>query len=203
MRRLFSLVFLMLILMPVAAGAAERYFDLSHPVAVFAPTAEDPAKADLAKPFAGSEPIPSFGCQAVFAVDPPFRNQAGHFYNGRIAIWEHHGTHLDAPAHFVNNPETLESAAPVTKYAHELTPRDLIGPAVVIDISGRVAALLAQNDGQPHPDKAVMDFSDNAAVNVGAADIDRIAAHLGDGVWLVVNLGWSGFFRDAGQPRPT
>jgi len=47
----------------------------------------------------------------------------------RWNLFEHTGTHVDAPAHF--NPNG--------RYASELTARELMVPAVVVDISDRAA----------------------------------------------------------------
>jgi kynurenine formamidase len=51
------------------------------------------------------------------------------FYAQKWTFWEHTGTHMDVPAHFVENGRT----------SPELTPEELIVPAVVVDISARVA----------------------------------------------------------------
>ena len=55
--------------------------------------------------------------------------EADGYYMQRWNIFEHIGTHVDAPAHF--NPNG--------RYANELTPRELMVPAVVIDIADRAA----------------------------------------------------------------
>jgi len=52
------------------------------------------------------------------------------YYMQRWELYEHTGTHVDAPAHF--NADG--------RYASELTPDELMVPAVVIDISRRAAA---------------------------------------------------------------
>ena len=66
----------------------------------------------------------------------------------------------------------------------------------MIDISGRVEAELAKNGGKPSPDTSVTDFSNSSANVVTPDDIDAVADKLADGVWLVLNLGWSGFYFD-------
>jgi kynurenine formamidase len=54
----------------------------------------------------------------------------GFFYSAnRFCLPEHGGTHLDAPIHFARDRETLEQV-PLER---------LIGPVVVIDVSGRAA----------------------------------------------------------------
>jgi kynurenine formamidase len=54
---------------------------------------------------------------------------ANGFYAQRWAFWEHAGTHLDAPAHFVADG----------RQSPELTLDELVRPLVVIDISKRAA----------------------------------------------------------------
>lgn len=55
--------------------------------------------------------------------------EANGYYQQRWDLYEHTGTHVDAPAHF--NPSG--------RYANELTPEELLVPAVVIDIARRAA----------------------------------------------------------------
>lgn len=54
---------------------------------------------------------------------------ANGYYMQRWELYEHTGTHVDAPAHFNANG----------RYASELTPDELMVPAVVIDIARRAA----------------------------------------------------------------
>ncbi len=178
------------------ALAASMIIDLTHPIPTFQPMEGDPMKPDLSKPWLDSKPIPSFGQQAVFSLGR-FPTNQGHFDLGRIVLSEHHGTHLDTPGHYVNNAGSMEAAGTAPgdrKNAHQLTAADLVGPAVVIDISGRVQAELDKNGGKPSPDRAVTDFSNGSANVVTAGDIDAVADRIGDGVFLVLNLGWSGFY---------
>lgn len=51
------------------------------------------------------------------------------FYLQRWRLYEHTGTHVDAPGHFVAG----------ARLGPELRPRELVRPAVVVDISGRAA----------------------------------------------------------------
>ena len=179
---------------PALAGSMT--IDLTHPIPTFQPTEGDPMTPDLSKPWLDSVPIPSFGAQAVFSLGQ-FPTSQGHFDLGLIVLSEHHGTHLDTPGHYVNNEGSMEAAGTAPgerKLAHQLTSDDLIGPAVVIDISGRVQAELDKNGGTPSPDKAVTDFSNASANVVTAGDIDAVADRIADGVFLVLNLGWSDFF---------
>jgi hypothetical protein len=104
---------------------------------------------------------------------------------------------MDTAGHYINNDETVDAGNPPRTLVHELDPGDLFSPIALIDISGRVQAKLDKNGGNPSPDTAVTDFSEASANVVTADDIDALAGQVDDGVWLVVNLGWSGFFRDA------
>ena len=179
---------------PALAGSIT--IDLTHPIPTFHPTEGDPTAPDLNRPWLDSVPIPSFGQQAVFSISE-FPTSQGHFDLGRIILSEHHGTHLDTPGHYINNEGSMEAggAAPgERKLAHQLTSDDLIGPAVVIDISGRVQAELDKNGGMASADRAVTDFSNGSGNVVGADDIDAVADRIADGVFLVLNLGWSDFF---------
>ena len=184
--------------LPISSAYAHGTFtvDLSHPIPTFAPSADDPMKADLSQPYLDSKPIPTFGGQAVFAIGQ-FPTNQGHFDLGTLVLAEHHGTHLDTPAHYVNNADSLEEggiAAKDRKHTHELTSDDLIGPIVMIDISGRVATELAKNGGVPSNDKAITDFSNTSGNVITADDINAVENHIDNGVWLVLNTGWSQFY---------
>jgi kynurenine formamidase len=85
-------------------------------------------------------------------------------------------------------------AADKRKAMHQLDAADLIGKAVLIDISGRVDTELAKNGGSPSADTSVTNFSNSSNNVVGAGDIAAIEDSIEDGVWLVLNLGWSRFF---------
>lgn len=71
----------------------------------------------------------------VYIGDPPTRStlftvEDDGFYSQRWTFGEHSGTHMDAPGHFVAGG----------RLAPEITLAELFVPAVVIDISDRVAA---------------------------------------------------------------
>jgi kynurenine formamidase len=182
-----------------AAGVKAKplYLDLTHPIPTFESLAEKPGEPNLSKPHGDSKAIPSFFMQAVLqtSVNPTGVRQ-GHFYRGYLTIAEHHGTHIDAPSHYVNARETTEAGAVPVKFQHDLTLQDLIGPVVYIDISQRVQTALKKNGGTPTPDKSVMDFSEASSNNVTAQDIVAVADKLQNGSWIVVNTGWSRFFSD-------
>ena len=177
-------------------GHGSLSIDLSHPIPTFAPSEDDPMKADLSRPYLDSVPIPTFGGQAVLTF-AKFPTSDGHFSLGTIILAEHHGTHLDTPGHYVNNAASLEKEnkpADQRKHTHDLNANDLIGHAVLIDISGRVEMELAKNGGVPSADVTVTDFSNSSANVVTADDIQAVAGKIKNGVWLVLNTGWSKFY---------
>lgn len=178
----------------VAPAGAQTVIDLTHPIPTFQQSADNPVRPDLSKPWTDFGAYPIYGEQAVLWLRQIPTNH-GHIESGRVTLWEHQGTHLDAPSHFVNNPQSAESGAQPRRSAlHEIPAERLVGPAVVIDISERVRKELAKNGGRPSPDRSVTDFSETSNAVVTAADIDAVADRLENGVWLVLNLGWSGFF---------
>ena len=70
----------------------------------------------------------------VYTGDPPTRRtlttvEEDGFYKQEWTFDEHSGTHMDAPGHFIADGRRVT----------ELRPRELFAPAVVIDISARVA----------------------------------------------------------------
>jgi kynurenine formamidase len=180
------------------ALAQSRHFvvDLTHPIPTF--QQGDVGQADLSKPFGNSRPIASFSSQAVLVGLPNFPTGDGHFTLNRIILGEHHGTHLDAPGHFANKPETTEMQSPDRRTTDQLESKDLTGPVVLLDIARRVQAELDKNGGTPDPDAKKTNFSDASGNVVTAADIDAIASQLADGVWLIVHTGWSRFYWQSG-----
>lgn len=91
------------------------------------------------------------------------------FYAQSITLWEHTGTHVDAPAHFVDGGMT----------ADVITIESLLAPLVVIDISAR-----ALED----PDTAVT-----------PADIEAYEAEYGaipTGALVAMNSGWDLYWAD-------
>ena len=170
--------------------------DLTHPIPTFKPMAGDPMKPDTAQPWLNSKPIPTFGQQTILTISQ-FPTNWGHFDLGLLVLAEHHGTHMDTPAHYVNKPETMEEGGtPPEKRptAERLGADDLAGKVVLIDISGRVQTELAKNSGKPSPDMKITDFSEKSVNVVTADDIAAVADQLADDVWLVLSLGWSDFY---------
>ena len=177
-----------------AQGAETFMVDLTHPIPTFQPTEGDATAPDLTKPHKNSKAIPSFGQQTVFALSR-FPTNQGHFDLGRLIVSEHHGTHIDSPGHYINDKATLEAGnSNQRKLVDDLGAEDLIGRVVLIDLRGRVQAELDKNGGRPSPDKSVTDFSNSSPNVVGADDIAAVADKLDNGVWLVLNLGWSDFY---------
>ena len=178
------------------ATSPPTVIDLTHPIPTFHQAADNPARPDTTKPWTNLGAYPIYGEQAVLWLRQIPTNN-GYIESGRVTLWEHQGTHLDAPSHFVNNPQSQEaSGVPPSRRAqlHQVEASRLVGPAVVIDISERVRRELAKNGGRPSPDRKVTDFSETSGAVVTAEDIDRVADRIDNGVWLVLNLGWSQFF---------
>lgn len=180
-----------------ASADAQMVLDLTHPIPTFKPTADEPMQPDLSQPWGEDIGLfPTFGQQAVMAISE-FSVGDGHFDTGVLVLAEHHGTHLDSPSHFVNSDESMEAGGTPNaerKHTHQLDAAELTGRVVLVDISGRVQSELDKNGGKPSPDIAVTDFSNSSAAVVSADDISAIADQLADGVWLVLNLGWSQFY---------
>lgn len=178
-------------------SAKPLYIDLTHTIPTFEPLADKPGEPDLTRPHANSRPVPSFFRQAVLQTSTNSTGEhQGHFYRAYLTIAEHHGTHIDAPSHYVNAPASVAPDAVPMKFQSDLALQDLIGPVVYIDISQRIQRQLDRNGGTPSPQKSVMDFSEASSNNVTAQDIEAVADRLQSGSWIVVNTGWSRFFTD-------
>lgn len=178
---------------------AQRFrtiIDLTYPIPTYHPSAASPVSPDLRKPWSDAGRYPIFGEQTVLWLRRTATSN-GEIESGRVSVWEHSGTHMDAPGHFLNTVESLHrSGIPWQNRhrLHEVDARQLVGRVVMIDVSERIAKELAKNNGRPHPDKAVTDFSDASGNGVTADDIEAVADDINDGVWLVMNLGWGQFF---------
>ncbi len=73
------------------------------------------------------------------AIVPVATHDSGGFAQNALALWEHTGTHLDAPVHRVPGAATADA----------IPAADLVAPLVVIDISAKAAdpdALLTRAD---------------------------------------------------------
>ena len=195
--RLNALSASLLALLSTSALAAGSFIiDLTHPIPTFQPMEGDPMMPEMGKPWLDSQAIPTFGQQTVLAIGQ-FPTNQGHFDLGTLVLSEHHGTHIDSSAHYVNNAESLEDGNPAAdqrEYMHMLDGADLSGQIVLVDTSARVQAELDKNGGVPSPDTSVTDFSDASGNAIGADDIAAVADRIDDGVWLVLNQSWSRFF---------
>ncbi len=170
--------------------------DLTHTVPTYKASAENPTLPDMDQPWSDVPPFATYGGHAVLGFFEMGIN-LGHIESGRLVMSEHHGTHMNAPNHFVNNEVSQEATGvPMAdrKQMHEVPADWLVGPVVVIDISDRVQAELDKNGGAPSPDPAVTDFGNESGNVVTPADIDAVADQLVDGCWIILNLGWSRFF---------
>jgi kynurenine formamidase len=107
---------------------------------------------------------------------PEFTTMENHAEHGCFAravhLYEHTGTHLDAPAHFVDGAETVD----------QISAERLVCPLAIIDIEAASAK--------------------NADYALAIADIERSeAAHgvIAAGSAVLVHTGWGKRYRDAGS----
>ena len=82
---------------------------------------------DLTHPFTTTFPVYALGEEARRETVTTFEDDG--YYMQRWRLYEHTGTHLDAPVHF----------SPGGRYSTELTVSELTAPAAVVDISSRAA----------------------------------------------------------------
>ena len=118
-------------------------------------------RVDLTYTLGEDFPVYALGEEAVRSPATTF--EVNGYYMQRWNLYEHTGTHVDAPAHF--NPEG--------RYASELTARELMVPAVVIDIADRAAA---------DPD-AVVTVAD-------VRDYERRRGRIDEGTAVLMYSGW-------------
>ncbi|HXJ66609.1 MAG TPA: cyclase family protein [Actinomycetota bacterium] len=126
---------------------------------------------DLTQPLSDQTPL--------IQLPPPFANTPGWTmheisrYDERGPAWywnsfeggEHMGTHFDAPIHWISG-QTLDDVS-------QVPPRNLVGPAVVLDLTARVAA---------DPD-FLLSIDDVKA-------FERLHGPLPQGGWLLYRTGW-------------
>jgi kynurenine formamidase len=74
--------------------------------------------------------LPIWPGNTPFAMMPVAWHDRGGFGQNALVLWEHTGTHIDAPLHRVRDGASVERIA----------AEDLVAPLVVIDISARAAA---------------------------------------------------------------
>jgi len=69
----------------------------------------------------------SFPGDPVFRIDPVYRRSEGDRFNlAEITLCTHTGTHVDPPAHYLENGAAVD----------EIPPDLLIGPGIVLDLRG-------------------------------------------------------------------
>lgn len=170
-----------------------RYYDLTHPAPMFEAIDGDLTKPDMGKPVADSVPICGHG-QGARINKPNHPASLGYFQWGMFSVDEHFATHVDSQCHFITTDPKLTIENPDRRFAHEFTMDDLIGTLVYVDISHRVQAELAKNDGVPSPDISITDFSNSSSANVQVADLEAVEEYITDGAYLVLNTGWEGTY---------
>ncbi len=177
------------------------FVDLTHEIPTFEVKANpaDPTKplTDLSKPIASSKLEAGFYQQAILYPGDKWATNQGYFFSRSILIEEHNGTHFNSTNHYVNNAQSLEAGSNPNsrrKAAHQLTTKQLTGKIVFIDVSHRVKQELAKNGGIPSPDIAITNFSDSSQATVRAADIEKVADQIEEGVWVIARVGWEQFY---------
>ncbi|MDQ8758298.1 cyclase family protein [Sphingosinicella sp. LHD-64] len=166
-----------------AAGSAMaqsqpvRLYDLGRSLAAYHPAAAGTERrqfipVDPAAPYPEADGEPA---DVRVSYTGRFVRGSRGFFSGDLHFWDHTGTHVDAPRHYV--PEGAEPER--QRSIGELELSQLHGPLVIIDTSGR------------------------ADRNVTAQDIDRVRARLVGGAWLLANLGHAGQFGASGYNADT
>ncbi|NNH71522.1 cyclase family protein [Nocardia uniformis] len=77
-----------------------------------------------------SAQLPVWPGNSPFTMVPVAWHDHGGFGQNALVLWEHTGTHLDAPSHQVRGGASVE----------QLAADDLVAPLVVVDISAKAAA---------------------------------------------------------------
>jgi kynurenine formamidase len=132
---------------------------------------------DLSQPLSEATPIPQL--PPPLANTPGWKMHENSRYDEPGPAWywnwfeggEHVGTHLDAPIHWVTGRDKDDVST--------IPPRNLVGPACVLDLSDRVAA---------DPD-FLLSVDDVKA-------FQRLHGPLPDGGWLLYRTGWDARAQD-------
>lgn len=82
-----------------------------------------------------SENIRTYKNKKFVAITPIRKFEEGGVRESTITLWSHTGTHVDAPAHFLEDGMTVEKIA----------PRSLVGPCRVLDLSDVENRLTVEN----------------------------------------------------------
>jgi kynurenine formamidase len=94
---------------------------------------------DLTKPLFPGTPVitlpPPFTQPSGFAIETNNKYDArgSNSYSNTIHVWEHTGTHFDAPIHWVTGKDLPDNACDT------IPPQRFVGPACVIDLTGQAA----------------------------------------------------------------
>ncbi len=153
-------------LAPMLAGA-QGATPVATPVAGPA-TISYEAIASLSHPLAPESPV--WPGRASFQIETDTTVAADGFYANMLTYHEHVGTHLDAPAHFVDGGGTTDG----------IGPDRLVAPLVVLDVTAQAAA------------------DDDYAVSVD--DILAWESEYGplpEGAFVAFTSGWDARFSDA------
>jgi kynurenine formamidase len=136
------------------------------------------ALLDLTQPL--SEQTPVLVLPEPFANTPPLSRRALSRYDDAGPAWawdvlelgEHTGTHFDAPRHWISGRDGEDVAS--------VAPARLVAPAVVVDVSDRVA--------------------EDPGHLVTVADLEAFEARHGriaEGSWVLLRTGWDARAHDA------
>src|SRR5262252_2602419 len=145
----------MSVLSDLTAGLADGRVEV---VDLTAPLSDRTPILHLPPPFANTQ---GFALQEISSYD----DRGPAWYWNNFSAGEHVGTHFDAPVHWITGRDGLDIS--------QVPPRQLIGPAVVIDKSRECAA---------NPD-FLLQVSD-------VEDWQREHGPLPEGGWLLFRSGW-------------
>ena len=101
--------------------------------------------------------MPSFDGTPLFSITTAVTHAKDGYFGSNISYWEHMGTHMDAPVHFL----------PGGLYVDQIAPENLIVPIAVIDLREKAAkdpaALVTPDDIMAY-ERRYGRIPDNAAV---------------------------------------
>jgi kynurenine formamidase len=148
-------------LLTAIAGGRVEIVDLTAPLSNETPILQ------LPDPFSNTIP---FSLELISRYDAA---GPGWYWNN-IHTGEHTGTHVDAPVHWATGKDGADVS--------QLALTQLVAPAVVVDVSGRVA--------------------EDADFLLGVDDVKAWESEHGalpDGAWLLLRTGWDARSTDAGR----
>jgi len=117
-----------------------------------------------------SAETPMFPGAAAPIIEETVNVKDNGYYGNTYTFWEHTGTHMDAPAHFIADG----------MFANELPVERLVAPLAIIDISAKAAK---DPDAQVTPDDLVAWEKANGQIPAGAL--------------VAMNSGWAAKIGDA------